>query len=239
MTTWNLEETRGHIKRLFGPEQLELAKPSLRSVIDRRRFAHYHFDEARSILSGHIDQKLASTSMIEVLLGGTDEEQSKLDLCLTMVGANVLACVQSIHAIGDIFGHALYFSLGLNSSAKPLPARDITSASVAKLLRANAVLASLSTLLEQFSSGGEALHIAALANQGKHRSIIRTNLWADATGSASNPYELRFESFSFKETTYAETSVKDLLTSEHDRVSKLVVDTGVALNATLSLLSPV
>ena len=48
MSQWDMAATRNQIKRLYGHQQLEMAAPALRSVIDRRDYAHYHYHEAKT-----------------------------------------------------------------------------------------------------------------------------------------------------------------------------------------------
>lgn len=176
MTTWDIQESRDHIVRLFGREQLERARPSLSSVVDRQRHARYHYHEAINLLKQHIGAYPADTSPLYILLGGDDEQQNELDLCLTKVGANVIACVQSIHAVADILAHATYFSLGLNLLTPPLSEVSISLATVSAQAKLHSEYKPVADMLESLGSGGEFAHIAALANHAKHRSIIRPSV---------------------------------------------------------------
>jgi len=61
---WNIEQTRGFIESYYGHDQLQLARSSLRAVDVRLRHARYHFDEAKNLLTTHIDDRLETTDII-------------------------------------------------------------------------------------------------------------------------------------------------------------------------------
>jgi len=127
MGRWDVEETRKHIRRLFGEDQLELAKPCLRSVVDRQTYARIHFQDAKAKLDFYTQTALQDTSLFEVTFGDS-EGWVEFNNFIREVGAHLTACVQSVHAVPDILAHALYYSLGLNRSAGALKPRDIVSA---------------------------------------------------------------------------------------------------------------
>jgi len=121
MPPWNLEETREHVERRYGDIQLQVVRKCLESVVDRQRYAGYHFHEHKRLLAEHIDAKLASKSIYEITLPFNSQQQSDLDFCLTRVRANIVACIQSTHSLADILAHVVYFALGMNLRGNALP----------------------------------------------------------------------------------------------------------------------
>jgi len=238
MSTWSIEETHNHIKRLFGRTQLELARPSLRSVVDRQDYARYHYHEAKHLLDTFTVKHLAESKLIKVAFSEDDDIRSEFDLFMIKVGANVLACIQSMHAVGDILAHATYYALGMNQAAGALKESAITSTSVLKKLSSSVELEPVHRLLKNLVAGGDFSHLAALANQGKHRSIIRPSLSEDWTGLRAERHQLKLEAFTYKAHSYPDTSAREFLESEFNRSASLVVEIGNAINDVLQQRTP-
>lgn len=180
MGRWDIEETREHIRRLFGDDQLELAKPCLRSVVDRQTYARIHFQDAKAKIDSYTQTALQDASLFDVTFGDS-EAWVEFNIFLREVGAHLTACVQSIHAVPDILAHAIYYSLGLNQATGALKARDVCAGSVLRLLRRERQLSAITALLESLMSTDTFAHLAALANQAKHRSIVFPSLDEDLT----------------------------------------------------------
>lgn len=168
---WELEETRNHVERLFGRQQLERARTCIRSVIDRQTYAQVHYEHALVRIDAYAQSELQGASLLEVTFGGTEAWQD-FNVFIREVAAHLTACIQSMHAVPDILSHAIYFSLALDQGATALKPRRINVANVLKLLRSDAELSELADLLNELVTGGQFLHLAALANQAKHRSIV-------------------------------------------------------------------
>jgi hypothetical protein len=176
MPSWNLKETREHVSRLFGRDQLELAAPSLRSVDDRQTYARIHFQAARASIEAYVSAELQDASLLEVTLGGDRESWLKFNVFTREVGAHLTACIQSIHAVPDILANALYYCLGLNLLPNALKPRALTATSVTAQFAQQSESAKLGGLLEVLTTGGDFKHVSALANQAKHRSIVFPSL---------------------------------------------------------------
>lgn len=232
MTQWDIEATRDLIKSLYGHRQLEMAKPALRSVIDRRDYAHYHYHEANDLFMAFAQERLTEESLLWVI-HQSDESFSEFHWLITKISAHVVACIQSMHAITDIMAHAIYYSLGMNGSGKALREADISAATVLKRLSQHVELSRLHQLLAELVSGGRADHLAALSNYSKHRSIIRTAMSEDWTGNELERHRLTLGAFSYKGTSFPDARVKDFIGSEFNRIARLIVDAGNAMHAVL------
>ncbi|MDN3237997.1 hypothetical protein [Pseudomonas sp. WAC2] len=238
MDRWNLEETREHIARLYGRHQLELAKPCIQSVVDRQVYARIHYQDARSKTDIYIRSELQETSLLEVAFGDRGKAWEEFNIFVREVGAHLTACIQSMHALPDILAHAIYYSLGLNISSAALKSRNIGAASVSKLLKANIELVILGDLLIEFIKGGNFVHLSALSNQAKHRSIVFPSLSEDWTGKRKEPHLLIFPAFSYESFCYPQVSADEFLKDEYQRCSELVVEIGSLLNAVLCKRKP-
>ena len=238
MTTWNIEATRGHVTRLFGREQCERVRPCLQSVVERQNYARYHYQEASDLFLEFARERLAGASLIEVVFSSDDDTRSDFQELITKVGANVLACVQSMHAVADILAHAVYYALGLNLTKDGLSESAITANAVIDRTTAAPDYREVGSFLSTLVHGGQFAHVAALANHGKHRSIIRPSVSEDMTGEAPVRHTLKFAEFMYKKHKYPEVDARTFIQQEYDRASVLVVDTGNALNAVLQAKAP-
>lgn len=235
--TWHVSRTRSLIESAFGREQLNLARPSLKSVADRLDYARYHYQEAMRLVTQFAERYLAHQPLIAVIFSNDGDERFAFEELMTQLGAHTIACVQSIHTLPDILGHLFYFSLGLNRLSV-LKEQNITAAAVRELLQGKAQYSALADALEQLTGQGSFGHLAALANHSKHRSIVQPQLNEDLTGLREDRHEVRFSSFTYKGTTFPEVSVKALLEPEYARCSQLVVRTGEDLNDVLAVIAP-
>jgi len=165
----------------------------------------------------------------------SDESFSEFHWLITKIGAHVVACIQSLHAIADIMAHAVYYSLGMNRSDNALREANISTTTVLEKLGDSAELSTVHQLLTKLASGGRADHLAALSNYSKHRSIIRTAMTEDWTGEEPERHRLTLGGVSYKGKSFPDARVKDFITDEHDRIARLIVDTGNAMHAVLQL----
>lgn len=237
MGRWDIEETREHIRRLFGDDQLELAKPCLRSVVDRQTYARIHLQDAKAKIDSYTQTALQDASLFDVTFGDS-EAWVEFNIFLREVGAHLTACVQSIHAVPDILAHAIYYSLGLNQATGALKARDVCAGSVLRLLRRERQLSAITALLESLVSTDTFAHLAALANQAKHRSIVFPSLDEDLTGTRKKRHMVLFPAFVYDDGSFPQVFADDFISVEYERFSRCVVDTGIQLNAVLQRRLP-
>ncbi|MBK5913857.1 hypothetical protein CCR84_05885 [Rhodocyclus purpureus] len=214
MGCWEIEETREHIRRLFGDDQLELAKPCLRSVVDRQTYARIHFQDAKAKIDSYTQTTLQNASLFEVSFGDS-EAWVDFNIFIREVSAHLTACVQSIHAVPDILAHAIYYSLGLNQAVGALKARDICAGSVLKLLKREPLLNTIASLLDSLVSAEKFTHLAALTNQAKHRSIVFPTLNEDLTGTREKRHIVAFPAFVHDDRTFPQVFADDFIALEY------------------------
>ena len=128
MSSWDLQEARSLSRQRFGQEQFNLATHSVGSTVDRREYARFHYHEAKDIIDTRLGTLQQEQRLFLVMLGGgTDDEQNEYEDSRVQLGAHVVACVQSLHAIADTFAHAIYFSLAYNLHADALDEHKVTA----------------------------------------------------------------------------------------------------------------
>ena len=233
MPRWDLQETREQVERRYGNSQLQIIRKCLESIVDRQRYAGYHFYESQRLLTAHIDDRLVSKSIYEITLAFEPKEKVELDLCLTQVSANIVACIQSMHSLADILAHVVYFALGLNNGSNKLKEQEIYIGSVARLLRKIPEFGELTRILEGISTHPDFVYLGALVNHSKHRSIVGTVLSVDPPVDGTPPYALLFDEFTYREIPYVRRDIKSFLEPTYAWLSQEIVNCGNALNQVL------
>lgn len=238
MGRWHIEATREHVERIYGRQQCDLVRPCLQSIVDRQNYARYHYHEANNLFIRFAHEHLAETSLIMVAWSPDDDTRFDFQNLITKVGASVLACIQSMHAVADILAHTVYYSLGLNLTNRALPEAAISAYAVLELTSKTPGFAEIYQLLNTQINAGQFSHLTALVNHSKHRSIIRTSVSEDLTGQAPERHTLKLSGFHYKKRQYPEVDARTFIQSEYDRQAVLVIDIGNALNAVLQTKTP-
>jgi len=231
MTAWDRDEARELVALCFGKAQAELAYQSLNSTIDRQEYARYHYHNAKNLFDAYVGKLHSPEKRLKIFTGGGEGALDEFNQCIWEIGAHVMACVQSLHAIADTFAYATYHALGYNLKPSPLPERSININSVKCALQQEHQ--SLVQELAFFVSGEDFAYLNALTNHSKHRSLIRAGMWGDLTGKKPEPYTLEFQEFSYDKKPYPRRSILPFLQSEFDRQSLRIHEAGNVLNSVL------
>lgn len=237
MTTWDLNQTYMLVREVFGREQEKLAKESLRSVNDRKSYSSYHFSEAMRLSKTFERKHLSNTeSLLEIYVDGAEDKQAAFERFIIEAGAHSVAAVQSLHAIPDIFAHAIYYATAQNLQENALAEHDICLPKVAERLKHEKNFATLSKQLSSMQSGAGWQHLAAASNMSKHRSIIRSTYTEDWSGIKAEHRELCISAFKWRKNHHPAKSLRELLEPEYNRLFKTVLTIGHELNGCLSRL---
>ena len=234
MNPWDADETRSAIERTYGREQLRLARPCIRSLSDREFYARFHYQRAQRTLMRYVRTHLGSRDFIRISLGVDEDDWNRFNIVIRKLSADLVACIQSLHAIPDILASAVYFSLQLNTCFQPKAGRYVNHAFVTKCLQEIKGYETVQEHLKAATAGEAAKHLGALVNQAKHYSIVFPALNADLTGKRTKQYMLAFPEFKSGKKTYPQFFVNDFLPPVHAQLSRSVVSTGNALNQVLS-----
>lgn len=235
---WDIGLTGELVTTVFGAEQWKKAHPSVRSMTDRPEFCRYHYHEALDMVNEYIESNLKETG-----LWGVYEDYDEFSYLMLKIRANIVAFLQSLHAVADTCSHMLYYSLALDKLPRPLKERDIYAKEVLKLLEqqrdaGHPEYDQLCRLFREITTGDDYKYLSALANTSKHRSIVRPELNEDATGKREEKWILFLESFWYAGEFFERTSAREFMRKEHDRIQPLTVNIGVELNEVLKKLQP-
>ena len=234
MAPWDLNETSQLVQQLFGRDQERVARESSQSVMDRQEFSSYHFSEAMRLSKAFERNHLAKgQTLFKLHWAGAEKSKRAFHAYMVKAGAHSLAAVQSLHAIPDVFSHAVYFASAQNLQAHRLDDKKISLPSVVRCLKQTKKFAALSDPLQAIQSGDGWSHLAAVSNISKYRSVVRAVYNEDGTGKRANARELHVSAFEWRGKPYAEVSLRELLEPEYDRLMKAVITLGHQLNACL------
>lgn len=234
MTPWDLNEMYLLVRRVFGRDQDGLARESARSVTDRQAFSSYHFAEAiRLSKMFERNHLVGARTILELHVEGAEKKERAFQVYMVKAGAHSIAAVQSLHAIPDIFAHALYFAAGQNLQPHALDEPDISLPSVAACLKKDNRFVVLSKPLQSVQSGTGWRHLAAVSNMSKHRSVVRAAYNEDWTGKRAKVRELHVSAFERHGKHYPAVALRELLEPEYERIMKAVISIGNELNACL------
>lgn len=234
MEPWDLNETYQLVRRVFSRDQERLARESCRSVTDRQAFSSYHFAEAMRLSKAFERNHLAGArTILEMHVEGAEKVERAFQAYIVKAGAHSLAAVQSLHAIPDIFAHAVYFASGQNLQPHALDDSDISLPRVATCLKHDRRFAALSVSLRSIQSGAGWRHLAAVSNMSKHRSVVRASYNEDWTGTRAKIRELHVSAFEWHGKPYPAVSLRELLEPEYERLIGTVISVAHELNECL------
>jgi hypothetical protein len=230
---WDNGLTGELVTAVFGAAQWTKAHPSVRAMTDRPMFCRYHYHEALDMMNAYIESKLNKTG-----LWGIDEDYDEFSYLMLKIRANIVAFIQSLHAVADTCSHMLYYSLALDKQPRPFKERDINAKKVLQLLEhqrdtGHPEYDKLYMLFWKITTGQDYEYLDALTNTAKHRSVVRPELNEDATGMREERWILFLESFRYDGKLFQKTNVREFLGKEFDRIQPLTVDIGMELNEVL------
>jgi hypothetical protein len=231
-TGWNLKQLRDDVERVFGQLQREAIGPSLDTIVERRRFARYHYNEAQRLLKEAIGDS-EDFQIVGRILGAYDKELGDFEWARVQASAHINSCVHSMHSLADILGQVIYLGLGMNRNpATELEPRQVNAYSVRDRLPVGELQEHLHELLAHPSY----IYLSALNNQSKHRSIVPVPYSVDMTGEDAEGHGLKFSAFDYDGTFHSARWVRPFLNEEYQRQEDLVMRIGNALNDAIAAI---
>ncbi|WP_185822149.1 hypothetical protein [Xanthomonas sp. GW] len=233
---WDIGLTKSLVTAIFGSAQWKKAHPSVRSMTDRSEFCRYHYHETLGMMNNYIESNLKERG-----LWGVYDDYDEFSYLMLKIRANIVAFVQSMHAVADTCSHMIYYSLGLDMLSKPLKERNINASEVLSRLEqqrdaGHCEYDKLCRLLRELSTGSDYKYLNALTNTSKHRSIVRPQLNEDVTGTREEKWILFLDSFFYDGEFFGKINARGFMRSEYDRIQPLIVNIGVELNEVLKML---
>lgn len=203
---WNIKVFREAVSTRCDPYVAQLAFSSAHSLMQRADHITFHNDEARRITKEAFG---GATELwqLKSLVRATPE--SSISKALTEASAHVIASVQALHSISDLFAHAIF--IGLNMKSSNLTEENATFNRISRAIKDE----ELKTHLNSLSAADGYKYLNALCNHGKHRRTIpglHTMRMFDPGGFA-----LRFGALNHNDSKFPECAVFPYLEDELKR----------------------
>ncbi|MBC7755336.1 MAG: hypothetical protein H7Z20_01595 [Bdellovibrio sp.] len=205
--TWNINETRNHILRIYGEEQLEVVRVSLNSVILREKYARYHYHEANKIIDRFLKREFKTKYAIEIAFNNSYQK----NIALIKLEANILACLSNMHAIADIYSYAIYYVFGFNLIANKLAEHKIDTNSVLNIIKYKQGFSFIYQLLSSIKEYGDFGHLSAIVNHTKHRGVKRLSLCFSQLGMPNELYTIKIPLYEYNNKVFPEVDAKQFL----------------------------
>ena len=234
MSSWDAEKTRKLVRAQYGPTQLEIVRECISSAIYRQRYTRFHLKEIKTVLGAYTGIQLRSEYISNNILIGNTEEQNDFEYCQTRIGAHVIAAVQSIYALSDILVYMAYYSLGCNLLLSSQKENQYSLEAIQTLFLKNTKYSKIESILDSIFEHKEFKYLISLVNHSTNHNLVKATLWFGTTGKPQNPYTLKFKPFKFEKNSYGSRLVLPFLENEHNRLSKITIEIGAALNSILT-----
>lgn len=230
--SWDVKALKRDVGLAHGLRQVEKLKPCLNSITDRLGYAEYHFSEFHRLLGIYQEGTRTEPEVIADLFRRGEDGPSEFQLSRSQAGAHVVAFLQSIHSLSDIFSHVIYYALAMNKiDSLRLAPRRISLRSVTRRLETERRYGTLSTTTEALIDNTDYQYLEAIVNHSKHRSVVRTGYTVKLIrGVEERWHGLEFKEFEYDGTAYPRRWVDEYLKGEYDRQVPLIVQMGNKLN---------
>ena len=240
MSTWSIVMTKDRITARFATASIDgqplgdYIAPSLQSMAERQNYSLYHYQEAHRLLKEFQDKHLKAAPLMVVSHGQDAAKRSEFEMLMIQLGAQLLACVLSIHAIADVTAFAAYHSLGYGLRPDAIPNHKLSAANVRDRLMSDPNHVPIATLIDTLLKDKNYQHVVALANRSKHQALVRPKISEDWSGERADRHQIRFAAFVKDGRRFEEVAVTTVLAPAHELASRTVVDVGNALLSALA-----
>ena len=227
---WNLKELREDVELAYGEAQRNLLSPSLESIVDRKFYARYHFQEFEWLLKEFLVDR-SKISLLKLVFDNDEDERSNFYLCRKQAEANIMGCLQSMHTIADILSYVIYYSLNMNRDASlQMLARKVTIHSILKNLTEISEYETLRNLINQLIGHADYKYLVDIVNHSKHRSIVGTSFTVNLGDDGDRLHGLEFLAFEYESRLHPKRWVDEYLENEYKRQDSLILEIGNEIN---------
>lgn len=228
MTTWSIDDARQLIKALYSEAYYQTAAPSLNALAERQIHARFHYQEVNQLLAHFQQNYLEDEILLSVIHGGDEDKRIAYEALMLKVSAHLISTVIAIHSFADLIAYNIYLVLNLESSFKR--EKDVDAYSLKQALKAQKQYPDIDDALDRLTTNASFQHIKALANQAKHRGLLKPVLSEDWTGKRERPYEFRFIGFECDGQSYPDLEITAVMAPAFSLASETIVIAGNLLN---------
>lgn len=231
--TWNLEELKNDVEILYDKEQLELLTPCLETIDEKDFYVHYHYNEVERLINNELKEiEPDNHELLKIALREDSEDYKNVIIVLKKAKAHIIACLQSLHSLADVFAHTIYYALKMSDDPSTrLEDRKITAYNVSQKLNSVTGADSLQDKYNSLRIDEGFIYLSDVVNCSKHRNIIKTNFWINLDQNKEyNAHDLEFYQFEFNQRQHARKRVIPFIKEEQLIINLLVVEIGIEVN---------
>ncbi len=211
-----------------GPLVAEELEACLRSIVDRLWMATYHYQQARELLSTHLDKPNRIHPML--LEFGDPDMGAGYRYDRKAAYAHVSACLQNIHSLGDTFAHTIYLVLDLSASINK---GRVSTSEVIKAVKTDSNWNAIASKLTLLWDHADFNYIAAVVNRSKHQNLLSPDLVHNFADEAEMRWKLEMRAFDSErmKAHFLQCDLLPFLQKEVSRQSALMREIGFLLDA--------
>ncbi len=216
------------VREKFDGHQVDLVKPSLKSVSWKLAQAEFHIKESKKALNDALPNEVDLAGMLKIAgwFGGHDKD--KFQLAGFAAEAHLIAFAQSLHSVTDIAAQVIIYALNLNNTSKLSNKSGIRKVidHFTKMQLYPELLNAINNLLQS----QEFLYLEAYVNTTKHRTLIENTFKLNLATTNGQQYGIELSSFSFKGNDFPSKRADDFTGEIYMKVSAAIRNVGSVLN---------
>lgn len=228
-TPWNLAALRDAVKHVHGADVANTAYRCAQSISKRQVYMQYHYSEVQRLVGADLEDAQPERVLVDYVLPVDQARYAEFHHRRIQAEASLLALLQCIHATSDNLGHVIYYAFNFDADPKrQTKPHKISIFSVSRALPSGPV----KDAVDAFVCDSDLIHVAALVNCSKHRSVVSAPLSVSFVKDVES-HGLRFEGFHYKDVWYPPMWAMRFVTSAVDALQTHVLEIGARLNREL------
>lgn len=222
----------------LGKAKGDLLSNVLVSLMWKLNMSRYHADESKEAIKKMLGnpKEVDPAEIVDLIFeqAGGSEKGNEFFKMQFASEAHLIACAQSLHSMGDIFGQVVYLSLDLdNVLPKPIPARRQYLGVINDSLKNEGVAPRITEKIEELLISDEYCYLNDFVNVTKHISLVPAR-YSVAFGQEA-VHGLQISRFSRNGNNYDTKWSDDFLDKDVINIQKKFVEAGVVVNEYLGI----
>lgn len=219
------------VREKFDDKQVDLVKPSLKSISWKLAQAEFHIKESKKVLNDALPNEVDLTGMFKIAgwFGGHDKD--KFQLAGFATEAYLIAFAQSLHSVTDIAAQVIVHALNLNNTSKLDEKSGIKK--VIDHFTQKQLYPELLDAINNLVWSQEFLYLEAYVNTTKHRTLIENYFKLNLESTNEQQYGIELSDFSFKGEYFPSKYADDFTGEIYMKITDGIRNVGSVLNKTV------
>ena len=219
------------VRKKYGSHQVDLVKPSLKSVSWKLAQAEFHIKESKKVLNDALPNEVDLVGMLRIAGWFGEQDKEKFQLAGFAAEAHLIAFAQSLHSVTDIAAQVIIHALNLNNTSKLSDESGIKK--VKCHFTKEQLYPELLDAIKNLLSSQEFLYLEAYVNTTKHRTLIGNTFKLNLETTNEQQYGIEISNFSFKGNNFPLKRADDFTGEIYVQISDGIRNVGSVLNETV------